>query len=98
MVIQIERLSEWGPRGSTPRCSAPQCTTAASWFLVDRDMPESHEANIGERPCCTVHIAATYLSLRGAHLIAQTGRIARVSESGAYSHGHEPRSARRSGG
>jgi hypothetical protein len=79
MVIQIERIWTSSARRSALVCSAPQCNAQATWFLVDRDMPEFHETNLGERPCCTVHIAATYLSLRGAHLIAQSGRVARLS-------------------
>ena len=71
MVIQIERISAQSMGRSVRRCKVPQCTAPATWFLVDRDMPESHEASMGERACCTAHITATYLNLRGAHIVAQ---------------------------
>lgn len=71
MVIQIERISAQGNRRLSDRCVAPRCVAAPTWFLVDLDMPDINDANMGERPCCTAHIAATYLGLRGAHLIAQ---------------------------
>jgi hypothetical protein len=89
VFIQIERLS-----ASRARCSAPQCNTAVKWSLIDRDMAESHDADSGEQPCCTAHIAATYLRLRGAHLVAKA-RIARLGEVGAGAYGREPASPRR---
>jgi hypothetical protein len=35
-------------------------------------MPATHDANLGRRPCCTTHIAATYVQLRGANVVART--------------------------
>jgi hypothetical protein len=74
VVIQIERFPAQSIRRCARRCSVPQCMATANWFLVDRAMPIAHEASMGERACCTEHIAPTYASLRGAHVVAQATR------------------------
>jgi hypothetical protein len=38
-------------------------------------MPASNPADMGERPACSQHIACTYLTLRGAHLVARARRL-----------------------
>jgi hypothetical protein len=80
MVIQIERISAQNIRRSASHCVEPLCATPATWFLVDRSMPESHPANMGERVCCVEHLTSTYMSLRGAHLVAQAPPATRVSD------------------
>jgi hypothetical protein len=85
MVIQIERISAQSIHRSIYQCAEPQCTVTATWALVDRAMPTANLLNLGERACCVEHIAVTYLSLRGAHLIAQAldGTIELRPEAGA---------------
>jgi hypothetical protein len=80
MFIQIERISSQSKRGCTHDCNVSSCSTAATWFLVDRDMPQSNEASLGERTCCAAHITSTYMSLRGAHVVAQSARAVAVGD------------------
>ncbi len=71
MLIQIKRISAQSIHRSIYRCTEPHCSAIATWSLVDLGLDDSDVANLGERPCCVDHIAAAYLSLRGAHLVAQ---------------------------
>jgi hypothetical protein len=70
MLIVIERISAQRIRGAVLRCTFPRCIAGATWQLIDRDMAANSTANIGERICCAAHITATYLNLRGAHVMA----------------------------
>jgi hypothetical protein len=86
MRIYIERIPAQWARRSTRRCTAPQCTAVPEWVLVDGDMPESHDAAAGELACCTPHITATYLNLRGAHVIAQRPSVVRRGDRRTRNH------------
>ncbi len=71
MTIQIERITQ-RTNAHERRCCVPECAAAAIWRLIDRDMPKAYAVDMGERLCCTAHIASAYVSLRGAHLIARS--------------------------
>lgn len=71
MVIEIERVSAYDMPRSERRCTTPGCAATPTWTLIDRDSPDVHGATVEGRNCCTPHIATTYLSLRGAHVVAQ---------------------------
>jgi hypothetical protein len=72
MIVQLERITSREGLARRRRCTVPRCLSIASWFLVDRDYSSAADGSPpGEMLCCTEHIAATYLSLRGADVIAR---------------------------
>lgn len=70
MLVQLERIPSLRRRAHRP-CSETGCLNAATWFVVDREIPSSHAGSLGEVTSCAEHISSSYLRLRGAAVMAR---------------------------